>query len=65
MDLCVPFGDGGPCRSFTLRLGSDWRVAPTPELLTALRALFGERNVRFDLRPVEAPAPRRYRPSTA
>jgi len=65
VDLCVPFGDGGPCRSFTLRLGSDWRVAPTPELLTALRALFGERRVKFDLRPVEAPAPRRYRPSTA
>lgn len=65
VDLCVNCEAGNVCRRFTLRTGMEWRVTPTPELLAALRALFGARAVRLDLLPVEAPAPRRYRPQDA
>ncbi len=63
VDVQIHAKRGGSFRNFTLRAGTDWRVSPTPELLVELRAAFGEPNVRLELRPIQAPAARRYRMS--
>ena len=56
--LLVRNGKDGPCQSYTVELGAQWRVAPAPALFAALRETLGERNIALEAPPPEISQPR-------